>query len=238
MEECKMIIYKATNLVNSKVYIGLTTETLEQRKSRHLRDAFNQDSNLVFHMALRKYGKDNFQWEIIDDVATNESELKEKEIYYISLYKSYIHADKSNGYNMTMGGEGTFGYSHSEETRLKMSEAKKGRIITEESRLKMSIARKGRKITDKTKKKMSDSSKGKIHTDDTKKKLSNIRIKNESSKGSNNPKSKLNERDVVEIKQLLKSGIRQKEIANAYGVTISVISKIKSGEIWKHIDAV
>ncbi len=58
-----MIIYKATNKINNKSYIGQTQHSLESRNSQHYRDY--KDSNTSFHKALRKYGKENFEWKII-----------------------------------------------------------------------------------------------------------------------------------------------------------------------------
>jgi group I intron endonuclease len=58
------IIYKVTNLTNGKVYIGQTVRTLHQRKNSHIRD-LKKNMDIVFHHALRKYGIDNFNWEII-----------------------------------------------------------------------------------------------------------------------------------------------------------------------------
>lgn len=96
------IIYKATNLVNGKVYIGQTTRTLKRRKGEHLSDARNGSTD-PFHNAIRCHGEENFKWEVIDR-ADNDEELNQKEIYWISYYNSYIYAENSNGYNATRGG--------------------------------------------------------------------------------------------------------------------------------------
>lgn len=110
-----MIIYKVTSPSN-KIYIGLSTTSLEIRKSNHLRSA--KKSKLPFHRALNKY-KDAMIWEIIDTASTIE-ELKQKEIYYINKYDSF-----KNGYNRTMGGEGCFGLIHNNYTKKILSEKSK-----------------------------------------------------------------------------------------------------------------
>lgn len=69
-----MIVYKATNKINNKVYIGITTKTLEHRKRIHIRDSKTKDT--YFYRALRKYSENNFEWEIIDSAETME-ELEE-----------------------------------------------------------------------------------------------------------------------------------------------------------------
>ena len=78
-----MIIYKATNLINDKIYIGLTTKSLEHRISVHKKDS--KRLNTYFYQAIRKYGFENFKWEVVDTAITME-ELEEKERYYIKLF--------------------------------------------------------------------------------------------------------------------------------------------------------
>ena len=94
------IIYKATNKINNKVYIGQTIRTLEERIYYHYYRAANQPEITHTHFinAIRKYGQEAFQWEIIDS-AENKDELDNKEKYWIQYYDS-IH----NGYNIQAGG--------------------------------------------------------------------------------------------------------------------------------------
>lgn len=115
-----MIVYKVTNKINNKVYIGITTKTLEYRKRIHIRDS--KTKNTYFYRALRKYGEDNFTWEIIDTAKTKE-ELEELEKYYISLYDSFN--DKGKGYNTTSGGYSL--YDITEEEKQRRSERAKGK---------------------------------------------------------------------------------------------------------------
>src|SRR4051812_47590414 len=98
----KMVIYKATNTVNQKVYIGKTMGFLARRKRQHKNDAFTQNSRRHFAKSLRKYGWDAFSWEVIDTGANNE-ELIEKEKYWIRFYRAN---NPDFGYNHTEGGEG------------------------------------------------------------------------------------------------------------------------------------
>ena len=90
-----MIIYKITNLVNKKIYIGQTTGTLEKRFQRHKQDAISGRLDTHFARAIRKYGEENFSAEIIDTAQTQE-ELTKKEYYWIGYYNARI-----NGYNET-----------------------------------------------------------------------------------------------------------------------------------------
>lgn len=120
----KMIIYKVTNIINSKVYIGRTVGTLRYRYRKHLYDIKHRNSCPLLYNAIRKYGMINFNWETID-VANSVNELNEKEKYYIKLYNSN---NKDNGYNLTEGGDGTDGYKHTEECKYNMSKIKKRQL--------------------------------------------------------------------------------------------------------------
>ena len=96
-----MIIYKITNEINGKVYIGLTTQTLEYSWSRHLTEGRNIKNNKHLYKAMRKYGEHNFVIEQIDE-SNDFAELGELERKYIKMYDS-TNAEK--GYNLTAGGE-------------------------------------------------------------------------------------------------------------------------------------
>jgi len=115
-----MIIYKATNKINGKVYIGQTEKDLEWRKNKHKQDSKRMDT--YFYRAIKKYGWDNFEWEVIDDTAQNRKELNELEKYYIAQYQSFV--DKTKGYNSTSGGE--YGYKITEEQKQQRSERVRG----------------------------------------------------------------------------------------------------------------
>lgn len=88
-----MIIYKISNKINDKLYIGQTTGTAEQRFNRHINDAMNNILDTHFARAIRKYGPENFQIEVID-TANSVAELTEKEHYWANYYDSI-----QNGYN-------------------------------------------------------------------------------------------------------------------------------------------
>lgn len=111
-----MIIYKVTNKLNQKVYIGQTNNRLNVRKGQHLQAAKEKD--FKFCRALKKYGFENFTWEVMFECSSQE-ELNEKEILYIEFYNSV-----KNGYNCRSGGKS--GGKHSDETRKKQSLIKRG----------------------------------------------------------------------------------------------------------------
>ena len=117
-----MLIYKVTNQINQKSYVGKTELSFSQRKSNHLSDT-RRGCEFAFHRALRKYGEENFVWEIVEDSIEDKTLLADKERHYISLYKSF----GPKGYNMSEGGEGQTGWVPSDETRAKWSEQRKGK---------------------------------------------------------------------------------------------------------------
>ena len=90
-----MWIYKITNVQNNKVYIGQTIRPIQDRCHRHINDALNNILDTHFARAIRKYGKDNFIIEQIDQAQTQD-ELNKKEQYWIQYYNSV-----QNGYNET-----------------------------------------------------------------------------------------------------------------------------------------
>lgn len=112
-------IYKITNLINNKVYIGQAVD-IEKRWKEHKRHYLNKNKKEHLYCSMRKYGINNFSFEVIEECSIEE--LNDKEIYYISLYDSY-----NNGLNMTLGGDGCSGLVFTEEHKRKIGEANKGK---------------------------------------------------------------------------------------------------------------
>ena len=86
------IIYRLTNTVNQKTYIGLTTQTLERRWRAHVNSA-TRGSSCHLHNAIRKYGPDAFTHDVLEETTTDL--MNEREIHWI--------AECSPEYNMTAG---------------------------------------------------------------------------------------------------------------------------------------
>ena len=94
-------IYKITNKINGKCYIGKTERTIEIRWKEHLKNYTKSvEYSKPLYAAMRKYGAENFFIEEIEKV-DNNSTLNEREIYWIEYYQSF-----KNGYNATLGGDG------------------------------------------------------------------------------------------------------------------------------------
>lgn len=166
-----------TNIVNGKVYVGKTGQTIDARWKEHLKLArLNYPS--YFYRAMRKYGPDMFKVREIDCVETNEL-ANVRETYWITqVFKSHC---SENGYNSTLGGEGVI---RNEESERKRIDALQGRKVSEETRRKISVANSGRKFSDEHRKKLSDAKLGdkhplfgKHHSEETRKKMSKTHLR-------------------------------------------------------------
>ncbi|WJV20676.1 GIY-YIG nuclease family protein [Rossellomorea marisflavi] len=144
-------IYRIINSVNGKSYVGQTSTPLHKRLKSHLSALkSNRHGNNHLQRSFNKYGN-VFFFEIIAAIEDiSKSELNKLEFEYIEEFESY-----TNGYNSTKGGDGSLGCFPGEETRKKQSLAKIGRTpwnkgkkgaqkASEETRLKISNANKGK----------------------------------------------------------------------------------------------
>jgi len=196
MDKCYGIIYKATNKVNGKIYIGQTIQSLDKRVYDHIYYALNERDDMYFHRAIRKYSEENFIWEIIVECNSLE-ELNKTEIEMIEKYDAF-----GNGYNLTDGGEGIVGHKHTEETRRKIGEAQEGekhhnygKHHSKKTKKKISESNMGEKNhnfgkhpTEETRRKMGEAQMGEKHynygkhrSKETKRKISESTIGSKSS---------------------------------------------------------
>ena len=148
-------IYKITNLINGKTYIG-------QHKYKDLNDSYMGSGKLLWR-AYKKYGKENFKKEIICKNVQYKETIDDMERFYI---KKEREQNPFGCYNILDGGEGHSG-PLSDETRKKMSKVRKGkkhRPLSEETRKKISEAHRGKKrepFSEEHKRKLSEACKGK-----------------------------------------------------------------------------
>lgn len=140
-----MIVYKITNIVNGKVYVGQTIQTLRKRIIEHKNDS--KDAPYPLYRAMRKYGFDKFSFEGLCECQTQE-ELDSMEKFHI---QAHLSANRKYGYNIQLGGRGQGKIS--DETRQKMSAAHLGQNTWS----------KGLTRTDEVKRLISEASKGNKH---------------------------------------------------------------------------
>jgi len=162
------IIYKATNKINGKMYIGQTIRSLSRRKAVHVSEASIVKDNSYFHNAIKKHGTKNFDWETID-TCNNRKKLNLLEIFYIGYYNTFVGI----GYNLNAGGDGNAGFSPSVETRRKLSVASSGKNNpmygkkhSDETRKKLSVAAIGKRSG------KNNPNYGKKHSKETREKIS------------------------------------------------------------------
>jgi len=150
-----MYIYKTTNLINGKIYIGQSTKSIKETKN------YLGSGQPYFINALKKYGKENFKKEILE-VCNSLEELNKKEKFWIKEFNSL---NSNIGYNLQNGGSG-----YTEELKLRQSKNrkdkpshKKGIPLSIETREKMSKTRKGMKKSDEHKRKIGIANLGNKH---------------------------------------------------------------------------
>jgi hypothetical protein len=161
-----MIIYKLTNLINGKSYIGQTRRSVEVRWKQH---CYRFKDKMAIDLAIKKYGQNNFKIEIIASVLKLEY-LDEVERLLIKQHNTLY----PNGYNLTDGGSN--GHIITDETKKRMSESAKIKLITKEHREKIRLSHIGFKHSIETKRKISLAKKGKklgpMHSEEMKKQWS------------------------------------------------------------------
>ena len=157
-------IYKITNTINSKIYIGQTWVSLKERFRKH---KYNYSSCVKLKRAIAKYGYDNFKIELITICATQKA-ADYWENYFIQRYDSII-----NGYNILVGGKtsGRKDIKLSQETKNKLSKAAMGRKHSKETKLKLSKVNKGKIFSIEHREKISNAKIGKTFSKEHKDKL-------------------------------------------------------------------
>jgi group I intron endonuclease len=152
-EDNTFYLYTVTNKVNGKVYIGRTVDPMYRWRG-HMYEA-SYGKKHYFARALRKYGKDGFDWKVVSKTDSWEASGQE-EIRRISE----AHDNGVELYNTTSGGDGVLGYKFTEESTSRRVAKVTGRKNTAETKAKMSLAAKGRVIPQATRDKISATLKG------------------------------------------------------------------------------
>lgn len=194
-------IYGIKNKINNKIYIGQSSK-IEERWTRHKTELNkNKHANGPLLRSYKKYGKENFEFLVLEECS--KEELNEKEEKWINSF-SKKNLYNVNFYIMDLRGERNpfFGKNHKETSKKKMSEWKKENFLGEKN-----------------------PNFGKRWTLEQKKK--NV---------LKHPKTKLTEKDIIKIKNLLLEGnLKDQEIASKFDVSRTVITRISNGTRWSNI---
>lgn len=241
-------IYKITSLLDGKCYIGSAVD-LKHRWACHQYDLRqHRHHSRYMQRAYDKHGVENLTFEIIE-LVENKNDLLGREQYWLDAHEACL---PEKGYNTIR--EVTlppmFGRRHKKESLLKISINRRGKASGENHPM-YGVRRTGeqhpffgKRHTEETKMRISEKNKGMFAGENHPmygKKHTPIALRRiaQSSRGrglgSRNGNAKLIESDVVEIKQMLKSGKSQRMIAKTFGVCQSTIKSINLGLTWGHI---
>lgn len=237
------IIYKITNKINGKIYIGQTIKLLRVRWSSHCNSS---SCCRALYIDIKRYGKENF---VIEEVIKCDSleKMNKLEIFYIKDLNTLYPF----GYNLTSGGKN---YSASEESRLKrantwadkseeeksiikdkISKSEKGKIVTADTKFRISVATKKALSDPKVLFNLSESHKGiNNYAHVSEEKLIEWKYNlSKATKGENHPNVKLSKEQVTLIRELpLTKNYLQKDLASMFNVSKGNISAIITRRSW------
>lgn len=228
-------IYKITNLLNEQSYIGLSVD-IEKRWLRHksnYKDSSNKEYEKALYRAFRKYGVENFTFEVLEEC--DQTELSNREIYWISFYDTF-----ANGYNETPGGEIIcVGGENHPNHKLTEEDVKTIRnYYNNKARKKDIFTLYKDRIGESGFSKIWKGETWKnvmpeVYTEENKKFHKNNTV----NKGSSNGRSKMTEQEVYEIRLRRKNGENIQEVYKDYDnkLTYGSFVNIWSYQNWKNI---
>lgn len=232
--EKKYHVYKITNKINNKIYIGKTAKNPPQKRFKeHIYTAslgpdhkYAKGRFQYLHCAILKYSSDNFIFEALESFETDKEAL-DSEIKYIETYNPNL--DRNIGYNLTKGGDGVAGWKMSEELKKHHSEIKKIIFLGEGNPFfgKQHTTETKRIIGEKAKERDYNGERnpfyGKTHSEEVK----NNMIGNQYGK----LKLRFSNEELLKIRRLYATGeYWMKDIAKMYGVHRNVMAKAIKGK--------
>lgn len=247
MLDKESVIYKATNKLNGKVYIGQTSKKFRKRLSGHKSSAFNNYGKYYdckFYRAIRKYGWENFVWEFLEELdvkGKDKKEIKnmlnEREVFWISRHDSF-----RNGYNMSLGGEDAsyvLGQLHG-SAKLNDNDVVKIKKMLMSGVSQHNIARQFKVGQTMINSISTDSNWTHIEVEgwnewQQKRVNGEIVIKIVRATGSSHHNSKLNEEKVAQIKKRLIERVTYDKISEEFNISRGAIGGISRNDNWSHV---
>ena len=242
-------IYQIRNLVNDKRYVGSSID-IKKRKREHfntLKSCRHRNSHL--QRAWNKYGENAFIFEVLFTCVPSMCINYEQQV--MDQWNPEYNMNPTAGSNLgrKFGDETkdklrkiNTGKKHTKETKDKMSRAHMGMVASDKTKAKISKAALGRKVSTKTKEKLSDAAAGNTHwlgrkhTEETKIKISETKRKRRNSQGSKNPRAKLSELDVYEIRRLYSTGkVTRKVIGKMFKISRVQVGYIIRHKCWEYL---
>lgn len=220
-----MRIYKITNLINGKNYIGQTIFSLKHRFRKHKNE---NTGRMAIAKAIKKYGVENFRIEELE-LCQSQDELNEAECKWIEFYQSQA----PNGYNIRGGGGAHGKMAESSKAKLR------GRKLSPETIVKMKKAKQN--MSEETRRKMSESGKGKKLSEKAKANLAKHRALNRTlpikhRRGEEHQNTTLTNNDVLRMRELHKNqNISGYRLGKMFSVSHSTACRILRRESWNHI---
>jgi group I intron endonuclease len=212
-------IYRITNRVNGKVYVGQTR--VPKRRWTDHQYAAKKNVDTYFYSAVRKYGASNFEYEIMEVCTLAQAD--DREMYWIRRLRA---TDKEYGYNTSIGGTNG-NNSTSQEVRDKISRAKKG-VSTgpcppeRAENIRRAKLASGYRHTEETKQKIKDNRNVVSLTPEWRKNISEGLLRS--------VRYILGNEDVIAIISMLTAGQTVASIAKQYGVSWRTIDRVRNGE--------
>lgn len=258
-------VYKITNLVNGKLYIG-KTNNINNRWNSHCSEANLCRKRYPLYLAMKKYGVENFKIEMLETLE-NEEKCFQRETYWIEFFKTNIvKYGHDFGYNLSDGGEGPsghkdtpeqkkrksirqtgnnnnfYGKTHSKESRKRISDARKGKSISDDAKKKISEKLRGKPKSEETKKRMSDAFTGRRYTQKQRENMGKSKRgkPNYKKRGSKHHNAKTTENEVIEIRLYWNNNNdipknKIKYLIEKFRLTESTIKQIVYKKTWKHL---
>ena len=217
-------IYKITNNITNKIYIGCTIKDVNKRFKEHISRANTNTHKCKLYNSIHKHGIENFKIEVVCECS--QDEMYKLELEFIKEFDSF-----NSEYNTTLGGEGCLGYTHSEEIKEKMS------IIQKDKMLELRMGKSYEEIYSEKRSSIEKEKRSKSG----KKYWENCSEEDKMNRTSNQvntmiTKAGLTKELIYEIRKLHSSGIKPKILKEKYSnLTEKQINNIIDKRKWKTI---